>query len=279
MSRLRGRPGRLFVVPPRPHLHSAWNTRLISLTILVATAGPVAVTAYRHGAMWFPLLLVSVLIAILWEAVFALARRRPMAVDGVVNGLVFATMAGPQVPLWQVALSLSFGVIAGEQVFGGRGHNFLNPAVVALAFLMFSFPNTSVDELGEAAAIAVLPGAALLVATGLVSWRIVVSAAAGLVAGAFALGASDPLSGLTTGSFAFGLVFLACDPVSSASTNSGRWFYGALFGALAVALAGGAGSPSAKSVVFAALLGSVLAPLIDQAAVYVNAYRRRRRNG
>lgn len=267
------------VASPRLQMHSIWNTQLITLATVVAMIGPIAVTAYRHGSTWLPLLTVAVLVAVFWQAVFALARRRAIALDGVVIGLAFSVMAGPQIPLWQAALSLSFGVIAGEQIFGGRGHNFLNPAVVALAFLMFSFPGVVVDEPGEAVAAAVLPGAVLLVATGLISWRVVVSAAVGVVASAWVIGVAEPFSPLAAGSFAFGLVFFVCDPVSSASTNSGRWFYGALFGVLAIVLAGSSGGLSSSSVIFAALLASVLAPLIDQAAIFANVLRRRRRYG
>ncbi|WP_299345521.1 RnfABCDGE type electron transport complex subunit D, partial [uncultured Maritalea sp.] len=85
---------------------------------------------------------------------------------------------------------------------------------------------------------------------------------------------------LLSGSLIFGLVFLACDPISSASTNLGRWLYGALIGTLVVVLGQtGAGPGSVNAVVFAALLGSIFAPLIDHTVVTLNAHKRRKRHG
>lgn len=66
-----------------------------------------------------------------------------------------------------------------------------------------------------------------------------------------------------TGSFAFGLVFLATDPVTSAVTNPGRWIYGALIGALVVVIRL-ANPAHREGVMLAILLGNVAAPLIDR---------------
>lgn len=279
MRKPLNQPRRLSAATPRPPIRSVWNDQLISLVTAVALLAPLAVSVHQHGVAWLPLFGVSLLTAVFWQTLFAVLRHRSLTIDGIVAGTIVAIMAGPDVPLWQAILAVSFGVVVGEQVFGGRGHNFLSPAVAALAFLMFSFPNTGVGEPGQAMAIAGLLAAILLLATGLISWRIVVSAVVGLVASTFIVGTADPLAGIMTGSFVFALVFLACDPVGAASTNAGRWAYGALFGALTVVLAGSAGAPSTRSVIFAALLASVLAPLIDQIAIAANVYRRRRRYG
>lgn len=277
MSDALAQPGHLST-QSRPAQTRSWlDVQLISLATLVALLPPLAATFYRLGTEWLPIVLVSLLVAVFWQSVFALLRRRTMSIDGIVIGLAFALVAGPSASLWQAALALSFGVIVGEHLFGARGHGFLNPAIVGLAFLLFSFPDAVLDELNNATAVAVLPGALLLIGGGLISWRIVVSAIAGLIAGVVFLGAGTPLASLAAGSFAFALVFFVCDPVAAASTNPGRWFYGFLFGALAVLFAGGA--PSSRSVVFAALLASVLAPLIDQMAIWFNVRRRRRRYG
>lgn len=142
-------------------------------------------------------------------------------------------------------------------------------------------------RLGETSAIACLAGAALLVAVRVASWRIM--AGVGLGAAATAL-AWNLLAGgggegiapvpwhwhLVLGGLAFGAVFVATDPVSSASTRPGRWVYGVLIGSLAVLLR--VASPEhPDGVVPAILLGNVSAPLIDHGVVRWSAARRRRR--
>ena len=57
-----------------------------------------------------------------------------------VTGLLIPMICPPDVPLWQLALAVAFAVIIGKEVFGGTGYNFLNPALVARAFLFFSYP-------------------------------------------------------------------------------------------------------------------------------------------
>jgi Na+-transporting NADH:ubiquinone oxidoreductase subunit B len=57
-----------------------------------------------------------------------------------VTSILFALTLPPDIPLWQVALGISFGVVIGKEVFGGTGKNFLNPALVGRAFLFFAYP-------------------------------------------------------------------------------------------------------------------------------------------
>lgn len=275
---LRGRAGQ-FLIGIQTPFRSPWSTNLIAFAVFVVLLPLLAVAIYRDGAGWLNVFFVSVFITFIWQALFARIRHHPMPIDGIVTALSFSLVLSPSVPIWQVALSLSFGIVVGQEIFGGWGRNFLNPAVVALAFLMFSFPNTAFGELGGLTAIAVLPGGLLLGFTGLISWRVLLGAIAAMIASGYVTGIAEPLSGFLTGGFAFGLVFFACDPVSSASTNPGRWIYAFLFGILTVLLAGIDAGISIRSVVFAALLSSILAPLIDQGVIWTNVYRRRRRHG
>jgi len=57
-----------------------------------------------------------------------------------VTSILFSLILPPTIPLWQVALGISFGVVIGKEVFGGTGKNFLNPALTARAFLFFAYP-------------------------------------------------------------------------------------------------------------------------------------------
>jgi Na+-transporting NADH:ubiquinone oxidoreductase subunit B len=126
--------------------------------------------------------------------------------------------------------------------------------------------------MGATSALASLVGLAVLLYTGVASWRIVAGGVLGLAIGVFlvqTLGVSAPVAGLpwhwhlVTGGFAFGLVFLATDPVTAAATNPGRWVYGALIGVL-VAVIRVANPAHREGVLLAVLLGNVTAPLIDQ---------------
>ena len=122
-------------------------------------------------------------------------------------------------------------------------------------------------SVGETSVIAILLGAALLLWTGVASWKIMVSSVlGGLAIGylGFAVGATD-LPGyyqLVMGGFLFGTVFMATDPVTSAQTECGKWIYGFLVGALAVTVRlWNPGYP--EGMMLAILLMNTFAPLID----------------
>ncbi len=139
---------------------------------------------------------------------------------------------------------------------------------------------------GETSTFAILIGALLLLATGIASWRIMLSVVAGglfmgWVANVFetpAYPASflDPLDQLLFGGFAFAAVFMATDPVTAARTNPGKYIYGFLVGAVAIIIRTyNNGYP--EGAMLAVLLGNALAPLIDYCVVQLNVSRRMRR--
>jgi Na+-transporting NADH:ubiquinone oxidoreductase subunit B len=136
-------------------------------------------------------------------------------------------------------------------------------------------------SIGETAAIPVLIGAAILIVTGVGSWKIMAGGALGLMGTALLMNFM-PTSGnvdgemvqLTTwtqipffyhfvmGSFLFGIVFMATDPVSAASTETGKWIYGALIGVVTV-LVRVTNPGFAEGVMLAILFMNVMAPIID----------------
>jgi Na+-transporting NADH:ubiquinone oxidoreductase subunit B len=75
-----------------------------------------------------------------WEILFAGIRNHEINEGFFVTSLLFALILPASIPLWQVALGISFGVVIGKEVFGGTGKNFLNPALVGRAFLYFAYP-------------------------------------------------------------------------------------------------------------------------------------------
>jgi len=149
---------------------------------------------------------------------------------------------------------------------------------------MQMFIGTVPGSVGETSTIAILLGALLLVYTGIGSWKIIVSAfAGGLVMGLILnLFAVNPYmevpawEHLIMGGFAFGMVFMATDPVTATQTEKGKWIYGFLTGLLAILIR--VLNPAyPEGVMLAILLMNVFAPLIDHYVVEANIKRRLKR--
>lgn len=163
------------------------------------------------------------------------------------------------------------------------------PAALAEAGVtwMGAFLGNIPGGFGETSALAAVVGAIVLVWTGLASWRVIAGILVGAVATAmlFSAGGDGAASmfalpwawHLVLGSFAFGAVYLATDPVTAATTDTGRWFYGLLIGVLAIVIRI-AGPAHAEGMVFAVLLGNIFAPAIDYAVMWANARRRAKRH-
>lgn len=149
----------------------------------------------------------------------------------------------------------------------------------------FSFQNMLIGgipgSIGETSTIMALIGALILIATGVGSWKIIVS----VFAGAFAMGTIFNLAGanafmdlpahyhLVMGGLAFGAVFMATDPVSAAQTETGKWIYGVLIGMLTVVIR--VLNPAyPEGIMLAVLFMNVFAPLIDFYVVQANKKRR-----
>jgi Na+-transporting NADH:ubiquinone oxidoreductase subunit B len=144
-------------------------------------------------------------------------------------------------------------------------------------------------SMGETSALACLIGAAILIATGIGSWRIM----SGVVIGALASSAllyffretsQNPVAcipphwHLAIGGFAFGTVYMATDPVSSSMTQVGMWWYGILVGAMTILIR--VVNPAfAEGIMLAILFGNVFAPVIDYFVIQANIKRRAARYG
>ena len=139
-------------------------------------------------------------------------------------------------------------------------------------------------SIGETSVLAILLGAAILLYTGIASWKVMFSVFAGGAAMALVFNligttvamATSPLDHLFLGGFAFGAVFMATDPVTSARTETGKYIYGLLVGALAIIIrALNPGYP--EGMMLAILLMNSFAPLIDYYVVEGNVKRRLKR--
>ena len=106
------------------------------------TFTPESVSAcIAHGALYYlPVLLVTFAVGGAWEVLFASVRRHEVNEGFLVTGMLFPLVLPVTIPLWQVALGISFGVVIGKEIFGGTGMNVLNPALTARAFVFFAYP-------------------------------------------------------------------------------------------------------------------------------------------
>ncbi len=280
---------------------------------------------------WLPVYLTTFIVGGFWEVLFAMKRGHEVNEGFFVTSILFALILPPSIPLWQVALGISFGVVIGKEVFGGTGKNFLNPALAGRAFLFFAYPAqlsgdavwTAVDgfagatplglaaeggveqilannitwmdafigniqgSVGEVSTIAILIGGAALMFFKIAAWRIVAGVMVGMIATSllFNLIGSDtnPMFDLpfwwhfALGGFAFGMMFMATDPVSASMTNKGKWYFGALIG-LMVVLIRVVNPAFPEGMMLAILFANLFAPLIDHFVVQGNIKRRMQRN-
>ncbi|MGX5172811.1 NADH:ubiquinone reductase (Na(+)-transporting) subunit B [Aliikangiella sp. IMCC44653] len=93
------------------------------------------------GALYFlPIYAVTFIVGGFWEVLFASVRGHEINEGFFVTSILFALCLPPDIPLWQVALGISFGIVVAKEVFGGTGKNFMNPALAGRAFLFFAYP-------------------------------------------------------------------------------------------------------------------------------------------
>ncbi|MCB0278373.1 MAG: NADH:ubiquinone reductase (Na(+)-transporting) subunit B [Calditrichaeota bacterium] len=314
----------------------------------IGTKNPAFADVIIHGALSvIPILITAYAVGLTLEMVFAISRGHEVSEGFLVSGMLITLIVPPTIPLWQVAVATTFGVVIGLEVFGGTGMNVLNPALVTRAFIFFAYPayisgdkvwtyigSNPVDgysgatpllfasakpdgaivdalhgfgagwmpggysfenmfyglipgSIGETSVIAILIGALILIITGVGSWRTMLSVVIGGVVMALIFNfAADqmqlpanhifhlpPHYHLVMGGFMLGAVFMATDPVSSASTNMGKWIYGFMIGAMAVLIR--SFNPAyPEGMMLSILFWNVFAPFIDHYVVQSNIKRR-----
>ncbi len=317
------------ILEANPDLLAAQDGWRMALTAMFAGFDPSSVwDNIIQGATWFlPIYLVTFVVGGFWEVLFASIRGHEINEGFFVTSVLFALILPPSIPLWQVAMGISFGIVIGKEVFGGTGKNFLNPALAGRAFLYFAYPAqlsgdavwTAVDgfagatalslgaaggmeqvmgagitwmdafigkvhgSVGETSTLAIFIGGAVLLIMRIASWRIVAGVMIGMVALStlFNMLGSDtnPLFAmpwhwhLVIGGFAFGMIFMATDPVSASMTNTGKWIYGIVIGLMTVLIR--VVNPAfPEGIMLAILFANLCAPLIDHFIVQANIKRR-----
>ncbi|MGR8932133.1 MAG: NADH:ubiquinone reductase (Na(+)-transporting) subunit B [Gammaproteobacteria bacterium] len=284
-----------------------------------------------HGMLYFfPIYITTLAVGGIWEVLFATVRKHEVNEGFLVSSMLYTLILPPDMPLWQVALGISFGIVLGKEVFGGTGKNFLNPALTGRAFLFFAYPASisgdsawvAVDgfsgatalslgaaggvdniagtfgwfqaflgfmpgSMGETSTLACLLGAAFLLYTRVASYRIMGGVMIGMIVMSTLLNVVGSETNhmfatpwywhLVLGGFAFGMVYMATDPVSAAVTDTGRWIYGIMIGCMVVIIR--VINPAfPEGMMLAILFSNMFAPLIDYFVVQANIRRRIKRH-
>ena len=279
-----------------------------------------------------PKILVSYIVGLGIEFAWAQWKGEEIQEGYLVSGIIIPMIVPVNCPLWILALACAFAVIFAKEIFGGTGMNIFNVALVARAFLFFSYPQkmsgdsvwVSTDSMlglgnnlpdgftaatplgqigqgvepsssicdmitgfipgsiGETSVIAIALGAIILIFTGIASWKTIISVfvggtVMGLIFSATGQSTIPFYEHLILGGFAFGAVFMATDPVTSARTECGKYIYGFLIGAMAIIIRFmNPGYP--EGMMLAILLMNMFAPLIDYCIVQRNISKRMKRS-
>ena len=292
-----------------------------------------------NGAMKIlPIIAVAFASGAFWELLFAVVRRHPVSEGFLVTCALIPLVMPPTIPLWQVAVATTFGIVIGKEIFGGVGMNIFNPALVARGFLFFTYPGrisgdkvwvsgpdgysgatalavpaaelsqdavTLLDSvtqfdfswinlfmgwipgsIGETSTLWIMVGAGFLAFTGIASWRVMVGAILGLTGMAALTNFMAEITGSTNtmltppahyhlvmGGFAFGVAFMATEPVTGAHTDKGRWIYGIFIGMLTVIIRS-INPAYPEGAMLAILLMNAFASLIDYFVIQGNIRRR-----
>jgi Na+-transporting NADH:ubiquinone oxidoreductase subunit B len=119
---------------------AGWRGSLLQmLGVGFSAHSPIA--AFLHGLLYFlPVYIVTLVAGGFWEVLFSAVRKHPINEGFLITSLLFPLIVPPTIPLWQVVLGVSFGVVIGKEIFGGVGMNVLNPALTGRVFLYFAYP-------------------------------------------------------------------------------------------------------------------------------------------
>ena len=153
------------VTPPGCHVRDAVDLKRAMITVVIALIPAMLFgmwnIGYQHylatpslnsklsilNCFWFgflrmlPMLAVTYIVGLTIEFAFAQIRHHQVNEGFLVTGFLIPMIVPVTTPLWQLALAVAFAVIIGKEASGGTGMNFLNPALVARAFLFFAYPN------------------------------------------------------------------------------------------------------------------------------------------
>ncbi|HHV51546.1 MAG TPA: RnfABCDGE type electron transport complex subunit D [Clostridiales bacterium] len=294
------------VVSSSPHLHSGVSTREIMLDVLIALSPAAVASVLLFGWRAAAVILVCVASCMASEYLSAIVLKRPQTVgdlSAVVTGVLLAFNLPATIPFWQAAIGSVAAIVVVKQMFGGIGHNFVNPALIGRIVMMASFPSDMnnwvtplqgrmVDGLASATPlesmaqgemaysyqqllVGIRPGSlgetciiALLLGGAYLVVRRVISPAIPLVyiGTVFILtwiAGENPLIHVLSGGLVLGAVFMATDYATSPINTAGKVVYAIGCGLLTVLIR--IYGSLAEGVSFAIVIMNVLVPLIERA--------------
>lgn len=144
-----------------PHIKDSIDTKRIMILVVVAllplyifgainvgfqNAIAVGLERTHWENFWFgmnqilPIIMITFMTGAVWELLFAVVRKHPVSEGFLVTCALIPLVMPPSIPLWQVSMATTFGIVIGKEIFGGVGMNIFNPALVARAFLFFTYP-------------------------------------------------------------------------------------------------------------------------------------------
>ncbi len=290
------------VVSVSPHIRAREDVRTIMSDVIFALSPALFASIFFFG--WRALLIVSVSIfssmasEFLWQRLW---KKKITVGDlsSVVTGMLLAFVLPPTSPLWMVAIGAFVAIILAKQIFGGLGYNPFNPALVARAILLASWPvymttwtrpfeavttasplgivKMELDQrlpsylemflgnragcLGEISVLALLIGAVYLLCKKQITLHIPIGYI-GTVGLASLLFKRDPLFNIMAGGLILGAFFMATDMVTSPLTRSGKLVFGVGCGLLTVLIRFEGGFP--EGVCYSILIMNMLTPMIDK---------------
>ncbi|MGE5613770.1 MAG: RnfABCDGE type electron transport complex subunit D [Bacillota bacterium] len=294
-----------------PHIKSGESTQRIMGDVVIALIPAVAASVYFFKVRAAMLILVTVLSCVLSEYAWNKIVKKPNTVSdfsAVVTGMLLAFNLSPAVPVWIAAIGGVFAIIIVKQLFGGLGHNFINPALAARAFLMASWPvqmttwlqpgwdaiSTATPlallkksgevsgqmpglwdiftgniggTIGETSALALLIGAAYLLARKVITIELPVAFIGSVGLMTWIFGGSEPFTGdfvrhILSGGLILGAFFMATDYTTSPVTFKGRIVMGIGCGLLTSIIRLYGGYP--EGVSYSILLMNLAVPMIDR---------------
>jgi Na+-transporting NADH:ubiquinone oxidoreductase subunit B len=235
-------------------MNADWRTPLIAA---LAGNDPANLWDNFWYGFWYfaPIYFVTFVVGGFWEVLFAIKRGHEVNEGFFVTSILFALTCPPSIPLWMVALSMSW---------------------------WNAFVGLMPGSIGETSTLAIFIGGAFLLWTRIASWRIVAGVMIGMVALSTlfnSIDSTNPMFSLpwhwhmVVGGFAFGMIFMATDPVSASMTNTGKWIFGALIGVMVVLIR--VVNPAfPEGMMLAILFANLFSPLIDHFVVEANIKRR-----
>ena len=291
-------------VSSNPHVRSKESTSSIMILVVVALLHAIGFGIYNFGIMAAVHVLITIAACVLTEFVFNLIIKKKQTVSdlsAVVTGMLLGLNLPVGAPWWIGILGGFFAILVVKCLFGGLGENFMNPALGARCFLVISFPaiitNFNCDAysgatplallkngqevnildmvigrtggtIGETSVIAIVIGACILLATGVIDLRIPGSYIVSFVIfvvifGGYGFNPAYIAAQLSGGGLMLGAFFMATDYVTSPMSTPGALIYGFGIGLIGMMIRYFGSYPEGMS--FAILLMNMAVPLLDRA--------------